>query len=266
MTLRLRAGVRSDVGAFRAVNQDAAFAASWAAGVADGVGGGPAGDLASAAFVHRLVAAGPAIADDADLARRMRIANWDLAQHHRRDPSLRGMATTFTGVWFDERGALLLAHTGDSRAYLLRGDALTRQTRDDSFVQAMVDQGLITEEDAASHPRRNVITASLRGDAFDRIDVTPRVPVLGDRWMLCSDGVSDYVPHDLLAEVLRDASDPQRAADRVVATALEAGTRDNATAVVCDVVDAPAVPGASVSFAGAALARFSEQLDPRASA
>ncbi|WP_434811613.1 PP2C family protein-serine/threonine phosphatase [Microbacterium sp. bgisy189] len=269
MALRLLAGVCSDVGAFRDVNQDAAFAAPWGGGVADGVGGGPAGDLASAALVHRLVAGGAECADPDELASRIRIANWDLAQHVRRDPALRGMATTFTGVWFDRSGALLLAHTGDSRAYLLRDGQLSRQTRDDSFVQALVDQGLMTEADAAVHPRRNIITASLRGDALDRVSVSRRVPVVGDRWLLCSDGISDYVPHDLLTAVLASAGTAQEAAELIVGTALEAATRDNATAVVCDVVEvaSPAPFRADdLRFAGAALARFHEDLEGLTSA
>ncbi|MGB4779050.1 PP2C family protein-serine/threonine phosphatase [Microbacterium sp.] len=154
--LSLRAGVSSDVGGFREVNQDAAFAASWGAGVADGVGGGPAGDLASAALMHRLVAGGAAVTDAAELAMRLRSANWDLGAHVRRDPALAGMATTFTAVWLTRTGELLLAHTGDSRAHLVREGQLVRQTRDDSFVQSLVEQGIVREEDAMSHPRRNI--------------------------------------------------------------------------------------------------------------
>lgn len=263
MTLRLISAACSETGEFRAVNQDAAFAASWGAAVADGVGGGPAGDLASAALVHRLVAGGTSIADEAGLAERLRIANWDLAQHVRRDPALTGMATTFTGLWIDRQQRLLLAHTGDSRGYLLRDGVLTRQTRDDSYVQALVDRGLVSEEDAAWHPRRNVITASLRGDEMDRIFVEVREARPGDRWMLCSDGVSDYVPEVLLTSLVASAPDASTAAQTVVAMALEAGTRDNATAVVCDIDDSEAGTD-DVIFAGAAHSRFTETDDDRA--
>lgn len=261
MALCLSAGVHSDIGGYRDVNQDAAFVAPWGAGVADGVGGGPAGDLASAALVHRLVAGGDRVMDAPALAVRIREANWDLGAHVRRDPALAGMATTFTAVWFSQRGTLLLAHTGDSRAYLLRGGELMRQTRDDSFVQTLVEQGLVRAEDAMTHPRRNIITASLRGDATDLVRVAERVPVRGDRWMICSDGVSDYLPDDAIADVLRGVGDPQAAADEIVRLALEAGSRDNVTAVVADVVDGAAAPR-PVRFAGAAAARFAEELDP----
>ena len=260
MALCLSAGVHSDIGGYRDVNQDAAFVAPWGAGVADGVGGGPAGDLASAALVHRLVAGGDRVMDAPALAVRIREANWDLGAHVRRDPALAGMATTFTAVWFSQRGTLLLAHTGDSRAYLLRGGELMRQTRDDSFVQTLVEQGLVRAEDAMTHPRRNIITASLRGDATDLVRVAERVPVRGDRWMICSDGVSDYLPDDAIADVLRGAGDPQAAADETVRLALDAGSRDNVTAAVADVVDG-AADARPVRFAGAAAARFSEELD-----
>jgi len=252
----------SDVGSFREVNQDAAFTAAWGAGVADGVGGGPSGDLASAAFLHRLVA-GQMVLSDADaLAERIREANWDLRAHTERDDSLRGMATTFTGVFLAKSGRLLLAHTGDSRAYRLRRGVLTRETRDDSYVQALVDHGLIAAEAAASHPRRNLITASLGGAEDDAAFVVDREAVIGDRWLLCSDGLTDYVPEDELTRALLAAISPEAAAASLVALALEAGTRDNVTAVVCDVAvssDAPADRRAS--FYGAAAERFCEELD-----
>ena len=260
MAFSLRAGVSSDVGGYRDVNQDAAFTAPWGVGVADGVGGGPAGDLASAALVHRLVAGGSRVPDAAALAGRIHEANWDLGAHVRRDPSLAGMATTFTSVWFTDNGSLLLAHTGDSRAYLLREGQLVRQTRDDSFVQVLVDQGIVREEDAMTHPRRNLITASLRGEASDLVRVTERVPLHGDRWMVCSDGVSDYLPDDAIGEVLRGYADVTDAAQALVAQSLEAGSRDNVTAIVADVVSGP-VPAERPRFAGAAAARFAEDIE-----
>ncbi len=260
MALCLRAPACSDIGGFRETNQDAAFAAPWGAGVADGVGGGPAGDLASAALVHRLVAGGVRVPDADALASRFREATWDLGAHVRRDPALAGMATTFTAVWFTETGALLLAHTGDSRGYLLREGQLIRQTRDDSFVQVLVEKGLLRAEDAMTHPRRNIITASLRGDATDLVRVDERVPVRGDRWMICSDGVSDYLPDDAIREALHGVGDPDRAARELVRLALEAGSRDNVTAVVADVVEG--TPGHERPlFAGAAATRFAEDID-----
>ena len=262
MPIRLRSAGVSDVGAFRAVNQDAAFTAPWGAAVADGVGGGPSGDLASAALIHRLVAGRVSVADAEALAVRIREANWDLRAHVQRDEALRGMATTFTGLFVSQTGRLLLAHTGDSRAYLLRGGVLTRETRDDSFVQALVDHGLIAAEAAASHPRRNIITASLAGAEDDAAHVVDREPRPGDRWLLCSDGVTDYLSDDELMRALAVAQSPEAASAALVAAALEAGTRDNATAVVCDVENAPdSPPDDRPTFYGAAADRFCEELD-----
>jgi serine/threonine protein phosphatase PrpC len=263
LPVRLRAAAVSDVGRFRAVNQDAAFTASWGAAVADGVGGGPSGDLASAALIHRLVAGRVSVPDAEALAVRIREANWDLRALTERDQSLRGMATTFTGVFVSQRGRLLVAHTGDSRAYLLRGGVLTRETRDDSFVQALVDHGLVAPEAAASHPRRNVITASLHGAEDDTASVVDREARPGDRWLLCSDGVTDYVADDELARLLSASGSPESTAQELVALALEAGSRDNVTAVVCDVDAAEALTGSdSPAFFGAAADRFCEELDP----
>ncbi|WP_298942833.1 protein phosphatase 2C domain-containing protein [uncultured Microbacterium sp.] len=262
MTLHLDTGVASDVGGYRDINQDAAFVAPWGAGVADGVGGGPAGDLASAAFLHRLVSAGGAQVDDGEsLVRRIRAANGDLSAHVRRDPALTGMATTFTGVWFTHEGTLLLAHTGDSRAYLVRDHHLIRQTRDDSFVQSLVDQGAVSEEDAMRHPRRNIITASLRGDEGDVVRVTERTGLRGDRWLLCSDGISDYLPDEVIAAILRSVAVPQETADLLIAAALDAGSRDNVTAVVADIVPGERDDDAEPEFAGAAATRFIERFD-----
>ncbi|MFG6445976.1 PP2C family protein-serine/threonine phosphatase [Microbacterium sp. P07] len=260
MPIRLKAAAVSDVGVHRDTNQDAAFTAPWGAAVADGVGGGPSGDLASAALVHRLVAEGAMIPDPETLVIRIREANWDIRAHVERDPALRGMATTFTGLFLGASGDLLVAHTGDSRAYLLRDGWFTRETRDDSYVQALVDHGLLAPEAAATHPRRNIITASLGGGEDDTISVQERQPLVGDRWLLCSDGLTDYVPELDIVELLRRADTSADAAADIVALALEAGTRDNVTAVVCDIVDDPSSAESPV-FYGSAGRYFTEDVE-----
>ncbi|WP_457098264.1 PP2C family protein-serine/threonine phosphatase [Microbacterium sp. P5_E9] len=262
MTLALRAAAVSERGEYRAVNQDAAFTASWGAGVADGVGGGPAGDLASAAYVHRLAAGLSGSLDPDMLATRLRIANWDLRAHVERDRTLEGMATTFTGLFSSTAGGLILAHAGDSRAYLLQGGVLTRQTRDDSFVQLLVDSGIVRAADAASHPHRNLITASLRGGDDDAVTILEREGREGDRWLLCSDGLTDYVPEPEIAVVL-GGGDVGEAARALVDLALQAGSRDNVSAVVCDVVVATRarLSAAETAFAGSAAERFAEGLE-----
>jgi len=259
--VRLQTAVVSDIGHYRTSNQDAAFTASWGAAVADGVGGGPSGDLASAAFVHRLVPEHVRIEDADELVVRIREANWDLRAHVRRDPALQGMATTFTGIFVTPAGRMLLAHTGDSRAYLLRHAQLERQTRDDSYVQALVDRGLLAPEAAASHPRRNIITASLAGGEEDVITVSDREPAVGDRWLLCSDGVSDYLDDEEIGLALLRNRPLAAAASALVRLALEAGSRDNVTAVVCDVVAGEFDGHENAAFAGSAAELFQEYLD-----
>lgn len=266
MPVRLTAAAASDIGPHRRINQDAAFTAPWGVAVADGVGGGPAGDLASAAFIHRLAAGSIGPFDPEQLAVSIRMANWDLRAHVERDPALHGMATTFTGLMASRSGALLLAHTGDSRAYRLRHGVLSQQTRDDSYVQALVDRGLVAAAEAASHPHRNLITSSLSGGEADGAVVVEHGIAPGDRWLLCSDGLSDYVPDAEIAALLLRYDEPETAAWACVELAIEAGTHDNVTAVVCDVtVDDTGVVGPPIHrdpvFYGAAAARFSEGLE-----
>ncbi|GAA1958487.1 PP2C family protein-serine/threonine phosphatase [Microbacterium aquimaris] len=263
MAYRLVAAAASDVGSYRETNQDAAFASPWGAAVADGVGGGPSGDLASAALIHRLVAGRVASWTAQALRERILEANWDLRAHTERDPSLRGMATTFTGVFLTDAEDLLVAHSGDSRAYRVRDGIVGRQTRDDSYVQVLVDRGIISPEDAATHPRRNIITASLAGGEADVVAVAETALAVGDRWLLCSDGLTDYVPEDVVSQVLLDgAATAQETADELVRRALHAGTLDNVTAVVCDVMASDSMRSEErVQFAGAAAGRFAEGLD-----
>ena len=261
--MRLDAAAVSVTGGHRRINQDAGFAASWGIGVADGVGGGPAGEIASAALIHRLVASGSRIDDAPSLVARVRGANSDIGAHARRNPAYKGMATTFTGLWCGREGSLLLAHTGDSRGYLMREGHLMRQTRDDSLVQILVEQGIVREEDAMTHPRRHMITASLRGDSHDTVRVDERIAVLGDRWLLCSDGVSDYLPHELLAELVGLDRTAHQIAEVIVEVALEAGSKDNVTAVIANVV-AGAPDAEPARFSGAASEHFRDELDVRA--
>jgi len=267
MGFRLRAGCASETGPHRANNEDAAFTASSSSAIADGVGGGPAGELASSALLHRLVATG-AHPRSADAVRTLvRQSNWDLGWHSRRDPALTGLATTLTALFVDD-DRVLLAHVGDSRAYRLQEGSFARMTRDDSYVQALVDAGLIDAVEAAAHPHRNVVTASLRGTAqdIDALTVTEHEIMLGERWLLCSDGVSDYLPDALLSDLLPVGA-PEAAARTIVATALSAGSRDNVTALVCELVAPFADPEHTrrrPEFFGAAAQLFAETLDDTA--
>jgi serine/threonine protein phosphatase PrpC len=126
-------------------------------------------------------------------------------------------------------------YVGDSRAYLLRDASLSQITRDDTLVQSLIDEGRLAPEDARTHPQRSIVLRALTGHELDPSLATRKARV-GDRYLLCSDGLSDVLPAHTLAEALR-ISDPQRCADRLVRLALQAGSRDNVTCIVADVTD-----------------------------
>ncbi|GAB3844486.1 hypothetical protein GCM10029963_21240 [Micromonospora andamanensis] len=242
MTLKLRSAGTSDRGLIRSGNQDALHSGTWLVAVADGMGGMAAGDLASAIAIGAVAPLDVETPEDvlvAALQNGIRLATERIRQAVAEDPQRQGMGTTLTALLFARTGSCLaLAHVGDSRAYLFRDGVLKQITRDDTFVQMLVDQGLITPDQAGSHPRRAVVTQALQGD-----DVSPTyatmVPRAGDRWLLCSDGLSNVVRADALAEVL--ASQPERDAcgRRLIDLALQAGGPDNITVVIADVVDEP---------------------------
>lgn len=252
--------MRSDAGPHRSGNQDSAAGSADFAVVADGVGGHAGGDVASAAVTRRLVEA-LADADVPDLAPdalRALVADANTAIHRLagEDPALAGMATTFTGL-FAGRGTVRVVHIGDSRAYRLHGDAGELVTHDDSLVQRLVDAGAIREVDAPHHPQRNIILRSLSGDADDAAGISlqelPGLP--GDRWLVCSDGLTDALGDDEVLALAAAADSPEGAADALLAAALEADAHDNVTVVVCDVAaEEPARPQ-SPRCLGAAEAR-----------
>ncbi|MEE6311702.1 protein phosphatase 2C domain-containing protein [Plantactinospora veratri] len=242
MSLKLRSVAVSDRGLIRGANQDSVHAGPWLLAVADGMGGMAAGDLASTIAIDAirpldvatpeegLVAALQGAVDTASAGIRAAVAE---------DPERQGMGTTLTALLLARTGACLaLAHVGDSRAYLLRGGTMTQLTRDDTFVQMLIDEGVISPEEAHSHPRRAVVTRALQGEPVTPTYTTV-VPQTGDRWLLCSDGLSNVVRPDSLAEALLGYPDPAGCAQRLVDLALRAGGPDNITVVVADVVDTP---------------------------
>jgi serine/threonine protein phosphatase PrpC len=160
--------------------------------------------------------------------------NAAIARRIAEDPDLQGMSTTLTAILFGGSRYCLL-NIGDSRTYLLRDGALEQLTRDDSYVQLLVDQGHITQEAAGSHPQRNLVLNALTGEEVMEPAMTVHEARAGDRFMLCSDGLTDVVPHAALAEALA-APEPHDCVDRLIALALEAPTRDNVTVIVADVV------------------------------
>lgn len=237
MSLVLRYAARSDRGLVRSNNQDSVYAGPRLLAVADGMGGHAGGEVAS-----KVVIAAVAPLDDdepghdllAQLEDALLAGNDAIIELVAQEPELSGMGTTLTAVLF--AGTRLgLAHVGDSRAYLLRDGTLTQITKDDTFVQSLIDEGRLTEEEAAHHPQRSLILRALNGDDVEP-SLTVREARAGDRYLLCSDGLSGVVSTDTLDEGLRIA-DPQECADRLIELALRSGGPDNITVIVADVVD-----------------------------
>lgn len=234
--MALRAVVVTDLGLLRPNNEDSALAGGRIIAVADGIGGGPAGEVASRIVIRALTKLDQGQLADPNLAMREAIdgANAEIRAVVVQDPASEGMGTTVTAILFTDRDAILL-HIGDSRGYLLRGRQLRRLTRDDTYVQSLVDDGVISAEQARHHPHKSLITASLQGRAFTA-DLTRLDTQRGDRYMVCSDGLSDIVTDDAIGEVLRTAVDPEACAERLLKLALAAGAPDNVTIVVADLL------------------------------
>jgi protein phosphatase len=242
------------VGRVRDGNEDSAYAGSRLALVADGMGGHAAGEVASSAVVAAL----SQLDDDEAgldllevLANAVQAANDHLRAMVDANSSLDGMGTTLTAM-LSSGTRLGLAHVGDSRAYLLRDGEFSQITHDQTLVQRMVDEGRITPEQAETHPQRSLLTQALDGRAGVQPDLSVREARRGDRYLLCSDGLSGYVAVDAIAETL-SIPDADQAAERLISLALDAGAPDNVTVVVADVVDdEPGMPDTPVVGGAAA--------------
>jgi protein phosphatase len=219
--------------------------------LADGMGGHAAGEVASKVVIASLAPLDDDEPGDDLLAQlREAVANGNaaIAELVSQDPDLDGMGTTLTAVLF--AGTRLgLVHVGDSRAYLLRGGQFAQITRDDSFVNELLEQGRITPEEAAVHPQRSLLLKALTGHEVEP-SLTVREARSGDRYLICSDGLSGMVSDETLAEAVQ-IPDPQQCADRMIELALKGGGTDNVTVIIADVVDvdfgedAPIVGGAA---------------------
>jgi serine/threonine protein phosphatase PrpC len=238
MTLVLRYSARSDRGLVRQNNQDAVYAGPRLLALADGMGGHAAGEVASSLVIAALA---PLDEDDPgdDLLTELRDAtvegNAAITRHVADAPDLEGMGTTLTAILF-AGNRLGLVHIGDSRAYQLRDGYLTQITKDDTFVQSLIDEGRITEEEAHTHPQRSLLLRAITGQDVDP-SLTIREARAGDRYLLCSDGLSGVVSDETLAETLQAYRDPRECADRMIELALRGGGPDNITCIVADVVD-----------------------------
>nr|WP_221247006.1 protein phosphatase 2C domain-containing protein [Gordonia humi] len=229
---------RSDRGLVRSNNEDSVYAGARLLALADGMGGHAAGEVASQLVIQAL----RTLDDDepggdllAALEQATRNGNEAIEHQVEQTPELEGMGTTLTAILF-AGSRIGLCHVGDSRGYLFRDGALTQITRDDTFVQSLVDEGRITPEQAHSHPQRSLIMRALTGQPVEPTLIM-REARAGDRYLLCSDGLSDVVSEETLADTLGGIEDHKACADRLIELALRSGGPDNVTVVVADVVD-----------------------------
>lgn len=259
MTTSALSAAVSHVGKIRSNNQDSGYAGRHLFIVADGMGGHAGGDVASAIATKRVAEADSEyqVPEDAEQALRaaMIAANSLLAETVFEHSELTGMGTTVSGI-LRVGDQVALAHIGDSRIYRFRDGELEQVTADHTFVQRLVDSGRITAEEAAVHPRRSVLMRVLGDvDAAPEIDTKVLDTRPGDRWLLCSDGLSSYVSEDKLTSILSTVGSAQTAADRMVKESLDHGAPDNVTVVIADIVgDEPDELPRPAGFVGSAAA------------
>jgi serine/threonine protein phosphatase PrpC len=241
-------GASTDTGQVRSENEDAYVAEPLVFGVADGMGGHQAGEVASALAVNIVRDRLGAGARNLDVVVAAVVeANASIFQTAQANSAQRGMGTTLTAIavlrddeaedaYGRDADRLVLVNVGDSRTYVYRNGTLRRASIDHSYVQELVATGHITEAEARTHPRRNIVTRALGIEPTVRIDTWTLPLVLGDRYVLCSDGLVDEVPDHEIADILGGVDDPQVAADELVAMANRHGGRDNVTVIVVDVL------------------------------
>ncbi|MET9011840.1 Stp1/IreP family PP2C-type Ser/Thr phosphatase [Streptomyces olivaceoviridis] len=239
MSLSLRFAAGSHKGMIREGNEDSGYAGPRLLAIADGMGGQAAGEVASSEVISTLVT----LDDDVpgsdiltSLGVAVQRANDQLRAMVEEDPQLEGMGTTLTALlWTGQR--LGLVHVGDSRAYLLRDGVLTQITQDHTWVQRLVDEGRITEEEATTHPQRSLLMRALGSGDHVEPDLSIREVRAGDRYLICSDGLSGVVSHQTMEETLASYQGPQETVQELIQLALRGGGPDNITVIVADVLD-----------------------------
>ncbi|HVB94636.1 MAG TPA: Stp1/IreP family PP2C-type Ser/Thr phosphatase [Acidimicrobiales bacterium] len=235
----LRSGSASDVGLVRSTNQDLALETSSLFAVADGMGGHAGGEVASRLAIDALTAAFGRQPTGVGLADAVTSANAVVWAHSQENADLRGMGTTLTAVALVDEGGhdvLALVNVGDSRSYRFHDGELTQITKDHSLAEEMVLSGELTPAEAAFHPHRHILTRALGVSPDVDVDVWRIRPIRGERFLLCSDGLTNELGNNQLIEVLSTVADPQAAADLLVRAARTHGGSDNITAVVIDVI------------------------------
>ncbi|TQF04271.1 protein phosphatase [Kitasatospora acidiphila] len=239
MSLVLRFAAGSHKGLIREGNEDSGYAGPRLLAVADGMGGAAAGEVASSEVLSSIITL-----DEADpqadlltlLNDAVQNANDRLRLMVEQDPQLEGMGCTLTALlWTGERMGLV--HVGDSRAYLLRDGSLTQITQDHTWVQRLVDEGRITAEEAETHPQRSLLMRALDGRGQVEPDLAIREVRAGDRYLICSDGLSGPVSHQTLEETLGSFYAPEPTIQELIQLALRGGGPDNITCIVADVLD-----------------------------
>ena len=245
--MRLVFAAATDVGRMRKNNEDSYLSSKPVAAVADGMGGHSAGEVASAIAIEELAALGDRgpweneTAATDDLKQAILRANRRIREMAASDHKLNGMGTTLVAL-LEDGDMVHVANVGDSRGYLLRQGELSQVTVDHSLVQELVDDGRLSPEDAERHPQRSVITRALGIDPEVEFDLFTYKLQVGDRLLLCSDGLSDVVGTTQIRNVLLRVRSPQKAARQLVTVANEQGGPDNITVIVVDAVDESALP------------------------
>ena len=238
MTL-LRSGSATDTGLVRSVNQDLAVESPSLFAVADGMGGHAGGEVASRLAIEALGVAFGRQPTGAGLSEAVTEANTVVWQRSQENPELRGMGTTLTAMAVvneDGHDVLALVNVGDSRSYRFHDGEMIQITTDHSLAEEMVRTGELTSAEAAVHPHRHILTRALGVSPEVTVDLWKIQPVRGDRYLLCSDGLTNELDTAQLAEVLSSVADPRRAAELLVRAARSHGGSDNITTVVVDVV------------------------------
>jgi PPM family protein phosphatase len=273
MTLELRYAVRSDVGLLREGNEDSAYAGPRLLAMADGIGGHAAGEVASSltiAVMTELASAPPGGDMLKALSSAVAAANARLHEQILANPAVEGMGTTLTALlWSDGRAAV--CHIGDSRGYLLREGELYQITHDHTLVQSLVDEGRISAADVSTHPQRSLLLRALDGMSVPEPDLSVHDGLPGDRYLLCSDGLSDVVSEETLRDTLATIEDPEVVTRQLIDLAIQGGGPDNITCIVADVVDTatsrlrptttPVLAGAAATLGDLTLADGHSPLD-----
>ncbi len=245
MSTYIRWGALSDTGSLRVQNEDAMLAQEGLFVVADGMGGHNAGEVASAMAIKILRSAqAKGITDAKDLNTAIKEVNEQIFNAATDNSDQRGMGTTITALVITPTNkqtdnsdkSATVANIGDSRTYLLRGGEFRQVSVDHSYVQELVSEGLITREEARTHIRRNIVTRALGIEPTVGVDTWTLPLIVGDRYVLCSDGLVDEVSDDDIEACLKTNSDPQETAVELVAMANRNGGRDNITVIVVDVM------------------------------